>query len=91
MKVSPLPRRKPRPAGTSGRCESTGKTRFRDHEAAVDALHRAAAARVRAAADGVSTTRREVGSYECPRCHGWHLTIWPSATTPALTQLAIPA
>jgi len=44
----------------------TGKVRYRDHEAAVNALYRLAK----------SSTRDDVPrrSYLCPVCKGWHVT-----------------
>lgn len=61
------------------RCE---KRRYRDHDEAVSSLHRAANARRRADLDGATTTRREVRSYECEWCQGWHLTSQPMWTVP---------
>ena len=51
-----------------------GKVRFRDHREAVTALHNVATLRLRADEDAVASRRREVRSYECERCHGYHLT-----------------
>lgn len=56
------------------RCSGCMKRRFRDHAEAIDALHRACDARHRAALDDVSTMRREIRTYECDACKGWHLT-----------------
>ena len=56
------------------RSQTCGKIRFRDHREAVSALHTAAALRQRAAAEMLSTRRREVRAYECDACHGHHLT-----------------
>ncbi|HMU35222.1 MAG TPA: hypothetical protein PKA04_00190 [Marmoricola sp.] len=53
---------------------TTGKVRFRDHLEAVQVLHSAANARKNAAELGAATNRREVRSYKCPRCHGFHIT-----------------
>jgi hypothetical protein len=53
------------------------KRRFRDHEEAVDVLHRIQAIRQSAELDGIPTRRREVRSYTCDRCHGVHLTSQP--------------
>jgi hypothetical protein len=52
----------------------TGKRRFKDHEQAVDVLHKAAAARNWAKAEKVRTNREEVRTYRCARCKGFHLT-----------------
>lgn len=64
------------------RCAHTGKVRLPDHEAAVDALFGARVVRGRATADGVPTARREVRSYGCNACRGWHLTSWATASGP---------
>ncbi len=63
----------------------TGKVRFPDHQAAVDALHKAQTARNFADQDGVPCSRREVRSYECTQCKGWHLT---SRATPPQSRPA---
>ncbi len=63
-----------------GFCRRTGKKRWRDHAEAVRALHLASAARS-AVADirsGAETDHREVRSYRCSDCGGWHLTSQPS-------------
>ena len=44
------------------------------HLEAVQVLHSAANARKNAAELGAATNRREVRSYKCPRCHGFHIT-----------------
>jgi hypothetical protein len=54
-------------------CRS-GKVRFRDHDEAVHALHKAAVARHWAESEGVETRRREARTYACTSCNGWHLT-----------------
>ena len=56
------------------RCKATGKSRFRDHEQAVAALHRAVGHRAVAQALGVDCSRAEVRCYWCDSCSGWHLT-----------------
>jgi hypothetical protein len=52
----------------------SGKVRFRDHEQAVDALHRSANRRHFADQDGRQTRRQEIRSYNCKFCKGHHLT-----------------
>ncbi len=64
---------------TKYRCSASGKRRFRDHREAVVALHQAANHRARAIEQGEVSRRREVRSYRCKKCKGWHLT---SAATP---------
>lgn len=53
---------------------ATGKRPYRDHEQAIDALHRAETARHRAESRGHATRRRETRAYECPICGRYHLT-----------------
>lgn len=53
------------------RCD---KVRYRDHREAISALHSIANARTRADLAGVYSRRREIRSYECNRCRGYHLT-----------------
>ncbi len=52
----------------------TKKVRFRDHEQAVEALHRAVNYRHFAEIDGTQTKRLERRSYACKFCKGYHLT-----------------
>jgi hypothetical protein len=68
------PRCRPTVRGT---CGGSGKRRFRDHAEAVAALHCAQNSRQWAARDGMITRRREIRSYRCPMCNGWHLTSQP--------------
>jgi hypothetical protein len=56
-----------------------GKVRFRDHEEAVEALHRANFARRRCVEDGATTTHGAVRTYYCPRCSGYHLASRPAS------------
>ena len=56
------------------RCRLGQKRRFRDHKEAVRALHKAASSRQQASDTGVDCRRREVRTYECAACGGWHLT-----------------
>ncbi len=67
------------------RCKATGKSRFRDHEQAVAALHRAVGHRAVAQALGVDCSRAEVRCYWCDSCSGWHLTSQrePAGSRPA--------
>ena len=52
-----------------------GKVRYRDKEEALGA----ARARTRPASPGqVDDKARYLRTYECWRCHGWHLTSQPS-------------
>ncbi|MCG6567484.1 hypothetical protein C3E87_07600 [Tessaracoccus sp. ZS01] len=61
---------------TPKKCDTTGKQRFRDHREAVEFLHLASNARQRAELSGRESKRQEVRTYECDRCHGWHVTSW---------------
>jgi hypothetical protein len=56
-----------------GKCP-TGKTRFRDHQESVSALHRSANHRVVDLSERGFTKRQEIRSYPCDLCSGWHLT-----------------
>jgi hypothetical protein len=53
---------------------SCGKRRFRDHRAAVHALHSEATER----ASNPDSYRRESRTYECDLCIGWHLASKPA-------------
>ena len=56
------------------RCPGGGKRRFRDQTEAVEALHRAVAARRLANRERTETRRQECRAYPCRACQGWHLT-----------------
>lgn len=60
------------------RCPTSGKRRFRDHREAVSVLHQSAIRRKRAEERQQQTRRREIHSYRCKDCHGWHLTSQPT-------------
>lgn len=60
----------------SKRCES-GKVRFKDHRQAVEALHSTQNHSANQIQKFGDTRRREVRSYSCPICKGWHLTSQP--------------
>lgn len=51
-----------------------GKVRFRDHREAVHALHGVVTLRKRAEEAMLPTRRREIRTYECDACQGYHLT-----------------
>lgn len=55
-------------------CPATGKTRFRTHTDAVEALHAAADARYRAEHEPATTKNANIRCYDCDACGGWHLT-----------------
>ncbi len=59
---------------TRSRSHQCGKVRFRDHREAITPLHTAVAVRKRAVDELQPTRRREVRTYECHVCHGFHLT-----------------
>lgn len=56
------------------RTRTRGKVRFRDHREAVTALHNVVMLRQRAEEAAQPTRRREVRSYHCEACRGFHLT-----------------
>ena len=55
-------------------CESSGKVRFREPKDIKRALRRADQGRSRARLNDVACSRREIESYSCSDCNGWHLT-----------------
>ncbi len=63
-----------RPRPKRARCPKSRKVRFPDHDAAVKYLHAAANARQAAELDGAHTLHREVRTYWCGSCGGWHVT-----------------
>jgi hypothetical protein len=52
----------------------SGKVRFKDHNHAVSALHKAKNQRTIAQENQVETSRKECRSYKCKLCKGFHLT-----------------
>ncbi len=52
----------------------TGKVRFKDHDHAVSALHKAKNNRTNARIEKGETKRQECRSYKCNACKGFHLT-----------------
>jgi len=56
------------------KCSASGKLRYRTHQDAVEALHRAHGAVWAAGAFGGSTGHRERRCYDCSSCGGYHLT-----------------
>jgi hypothetical protein len=67
-----------RPAPRLKACRTTGKVRFPDSRAAVEALHRAKTIQYFAELDSTPTRRRECRHYRCRECKGWHLTSTPA-------------
>lgn len=63
----------PSSAHLKGKCAS-GKHRYKDHEMAVEALHKAWSVGNIAKRETGFTTRNEKRVYSCERCKGWHLT-----------------
>ncbi|MEY3696965.1 MAG: hypothetical protein RJA41_615 [Actinomycetota bacterium] len=52
----------------------TGKVRFKDHDHAVSALHKAKNRRALALENEIETPRQECRAYKCKACKGFHLT-----------------
>lgn len=78
-RTTPSRIREPIPSHRRARCHRdrscpSGKVRYRDHSAAVSALHSADTARHFAELEGTATRRRETRIYACGLCHGFHLT-----------------
>lgn len=55
-------------------CEATGKSRYRDHHQATDALTGARRQRSFDLTHRGSSARAETRAYKCDSCRGWHLT-----------------
>ena len=58
-------------------CPTTGKLRYRDHDQARDALGSTTERRLRAESEGLTSNRREIRTYKCSFCAGWHSTSQP--------------
>jgi len=59
-------------------CPASGKVRYGERKDIKLAMRQADWDRSRARLNEVTCSRREVRSYECPDCSGWHLTSKPS-------------
>jgi len=59
-------------------CPASGKVRYGERKDIKLAMRQADWDRSRAAMNEVACSRREIRSYECPDCSGWHLTSKPS-------------
>lgn len=55
-------------------CPTSGKVRFREPKDIKRALRKADRDRSRARLNDVACSRREIHSYSCSDCNGWHLT-----------------
>jgi hypothetical protein len=55
-------------------CPTSGKIRYGEPKDIKLAMRQADHDRARARLDKVTCSRREIRSYECPDCRGWHLT-----------------
>ena len=64
-------------------CPSSGKIRYGEPKDIKLAMRQADWDRSRARLNKVACSRREVRSYECPECSGWHLTSQPARLIPA--------
>lgn len=51
----------------------TGKVRFKDHDMCVSALHKSANIRAVEFVEQGYSKRKEIRSYPCEKCAGWHL------------------
>lgn len=58
-------------------CPTTGKLRYRDHDQARDGLGSTTERRLRVEAEGYTSRRREIRTYKCSFCAGWHSTSQP--------------
>jgi hypothetical protein len=59
-------------------CPASGKIRYGELKDIKLAMRQADWDRSRARLDDVACSRREIRSYECPDCRGWHLTSKPA-------------
>jgi len=59
-------------------CPTTGKIRYGEPKDIKLAMRQADHDRGRARMNRVPCSRREIRSYECPECSGWHLTSQPA-------------
>ncbi|MEP7192964.1 MAG: hypothetical protein ABI903_08885 [Actinomycetota bacterium] len=59
-------------------CPTSGKIRYGEPKDIKLAMRQADHDRARARLNKVTCSRREVRSYECPDCSGWHLTSQPA-------------
>jgi hypothetical protein len=69
-------------------CPNTGKVRYRERKDIKLALRQASSDRSRARVNGVVCNRREIRSYDCAHCGGWHLTSQPAQSAPLLPVAA---
>jgi hypothetical protein len=59
-------------------CPTSGKIRYGEPKDIKLAMRQADQDRSRARLNRVACSRREIRSYECPDCSGWHLTSRPA-------------
>jgi hypothetical protein len=74
-------------------CPATGKIRYGEPKDIKLTMRQAAQDRSRARLNKVACSRREVRSYECSDCSGWHLTSQPARLTrpvPARNVMHVP-
>jgi hypothetical protein len=64
-------------------CPTSGKIRYGEPKDIKLAMRAADHDRARARLNKVTCSRREIRSYECPDCSGWHLTSQPARHVPA--------
>jgi hypothetical protein len=69
-------------------CPASGKVRYGERKDIKLAMRQADWDRSRAALNEVACSRREIRSYECPDCSGWHLTSKPSRPIRLVPALA---
>ena len=59
-------------------CPTSGKIRYGELKDVKLAMRQASWDRSRARVNEVTCSRREIRSYECPDCSGWHLSYQPA-------------
>jgi hypothetical protein len=62
-------------------CPASGKIRYGELKDVKLTMRQAAWDRSRALLNEVACSRREIRSYECPDCSGWHLSSKPARPT----------
>lgn len=63
-------------------CPTSGKLRYGELKDIKLVMRQADSDRSRARLNKVTCSRREIRSYECSDCHGWHLTSKPIRLVP---------
>jgi hypothetical protein len=71
-------------------CPVSGKVRYGERKDIKLEMRRADVDRSRARMNGLDCSRREIRSYQCCDCRGWHLTSKPIRTIQLVPAMQIP-